>query len=149
MVGISNSLGEHGRRYPWLLQKDLDYCSCFASCHLFQRGWKHQPGSLFLSYVVVVSCLDDPWEKEIISPCHASACPVLRRHFDLKSPLHFMSERTRTASEWEDLSGRSTIFEHLFRWLWWWCGCGYPPVASGYVKIANWKMAHRNSGFSH
>lgn len=42
-------------------------------------------------------------------------CNVQLRHFGLKSPLHFMSERTRTASEWEDLSGRSAIFEHLFR----------------------------------
>eukprot|EP00435_Cladocopium_sp_Y103_P061010 s230_g22.t1 len=42
-------------------------------------------------------------------------CNVQLRHFGLKSPLHFMSERTRTASEWEDISGRSAIFEDLFR----------------------------------
>ncbi len=39
----------------------------------------------------------------------------LRRHFGLKSPLHFMCERTRTATEWEDLSGRKEILEKLFR----------------------------------
>ena len=40
----------------------------------------------------------------------------VRRHFGLKSPLHFMSERTRTASEWEDASGRTAILELLLRW---------------------------------
>lgn len=44
-----------------------------------------------------------------------SLCNVQLRHFGLKSPLHFMCERTRTATEWEDLSGRKEILEKLFR----------------------------------
>ena len=68
-------------------------------------------------------------------------CRVLRRHFGLKSPLHFMSERTRTASEWEDISGRSAIFEHLFRWvmLWIWADIFWYLLINSF---SFWKMTH-------
>eukprot|EP00438_Fugacium_kawagutii_P000891 Skav223551 [mRNA] locus=scaffold1657:380106:394751:- [translate_table: standard] len=42
-----------------------------------------------------------------------------RRHFGLKSPLHFLSERTRTASEWEDTSGLGPDLLGTWRTLAW------------------------------
>eukprot|EP00913_Durusdinium_trenchii_P034808 g32560.t1 len=44
-----------------------------------------------------------------------SLCNIQLHQFGLKSPLHFLAERTRSATEWEDASGRSAILEELFR----------------------------------
>ncbi|CAJ1354030.1 unnamed protein product [Effrenium voratum] len=40
-------------------------------------------------------------------------CNVQLRQFGMKTPLHFMAERSRTASEWEDFSGRTALLQSL------------------------------------
>lgn len=44
-----------------------------------------------------------------------SLCNTQLRHMGSKSPLHFLAERTRAATEWEDQSGRTAIADCVLR----------------------------------